>query len=81
MGIPVGDLSPRGTGMEKKCSPQVFVGIHAGKFFRRGDGNGELFTDGEFPVAIPKPELVKTLRTTDMLLVSALKRCGKRHNI
>jgi hypothetical protein len=55
MGIPVGDLSPRGTGMGKKCSPQAFVGILAGKFFRRGDGDGdgELFPGGEFPVAIP----------------------------
>jgi hypothetical protein len=53
MGIPVGDLSPRGTGMGKKCSPQAFVGIPAGKFFRRGDG--ELFPGGEFPVAIPTP--------------------------
>jgi hypothetical protein len=53
MGIPVGDLSPRGTGMGKKCSPQAFVGIPAGKFFRRGDGDGELFPGGEFPVAIP----------------------------
>jgi hypothetical protein len=48
MGIPVGDLSPRGTGMGKKCSPQAFVEIPTGKFFRRGDGDGELF-----PVAIP----------------------------
>jgi hypothetical protein len=39
--------------MGKKCSPQAFVGIPAGKFFRRGDGDGELFPDGEFPVAIP----------------------------
>jgi hypothetical protein len=54
MGIPVGDLSPRGTGMGKKCSPQAFVGIPAGKFFRRGDGDGELFPGGEFPVAIPR---------------------------
>jgi hypothetical protein len=53
MGIPVGDLSPRGTGMGKKCSPQVFLGIPAGKFFCRGDGDGELFPCGEFPVAIP----------------------------
>jgi hypothetical protein len=56
MGIPVGDLSPRGTGMGKKCSPQAFVGIPAGKFFRRGDGDGELFPGGEFPVAIPNPK-------------------------
>jgi hypothetical protein len=53
MGIPVGDLSPRGTGMRKKCSPQAFVGIPVGKFFRRGDGDGELFPTGNCPVAIP----------------------------
>jgi hypothetical protein len=53
MGIPDGDLSPRGTGMGKECPPQAFVGIPAGKFFRRGDGFGELKPDGEFPVAIP----------------------------
>jgi hypothetical protein len=53
MGIPVGDLSPRRTGIGKKCSPQAFVGIPTGKFFRRGDGDGELFPGGEFPVAIP----------------------------
>jgi hypothetical protein len=55
MGIPVGDLPPRGTGMGKKCSPQVFVGIPAGKFFRHEDRDGELFPDGEFFVAIPTP--------------------------
>jgi hypothetical protein len=48
------DLSPRGTGMGKKCPPQAFVGIPAGKFFRRGDGFRELKPDREFPVAIPK---------------------------
>jgi hypothetical protein len=53
MGIPDGDLSPRGTGMGKKCPPQAFVGIPAGKFVCRGDGFGELKPDGEFPVAIP----------------------------
>jgi hypothetical protein len=53
MGIPDGDLSPLGTGMRKKCPPQAFVGIPAGKFFCRGDGFGELKPDGEFPVAIP----------------------------
>jgi hypothetical protein len=53
MGILDGDLSPRGTGMGKKCLPQAFVGIPARKFFRRGDGFGELKPDGEFPVAIP----------------------------
>jgi hypothetical protein len=39
--------------MRKKCSPQAFVGIPAGKFFRRGDEDGELFPGGKFPVAIP----------------------------
>jgi hypothetical protein len=53
MGIPDGELSPRGTGMGKKYPPQAFVGIPAGKFFCRGDGFGELKPDGEFPVAIP----------------------------
>jgi hypothetical protein len=51
-GIPDGDLSPRVTGMGKKCPPQAFVGIPAGKFFRGGDGDGEPKPDGEFPVAI-----------------------------
>jgi hypothetical protein len=51
-GIPDGDLSPRVTGMGKKCPPQTFVGIPAGKFFHRGDGDGKPKSDGEFPVAI-----------------------------
>jgi hypothetical protein len=54
MEILVGDLSPRGTGMGKKCSPQAFVGILAGKFFRRRDGDRKLFPGGEFSVAIPR---------------------------
>jgi hypothetical protein len=54
-GDPDGDLSPRGTGMGKKCPPQAFAGIPAGKFFRRGDEFGELKPDREFPVAIPSP--------------------------
>jgi hypothetical protein len=29
------------------------MGIPAGKFFRRGDQNGELKPDNEFPIAIP----------------------------
>jgi hypothetical protein len=70
MGIPVGDLSPRGTGMGKKCSPQAFVGIPAGKFFRRGDGDGELFPGGEFPVAIPRP---------DVPIYNHLESLGLRH--
>jgi hypothetical protein len=60
MGIPVGDLSPWGMGMGKKCSLQAFVGIPTGKKFRRGDGDGELFPDGEFPVAIPDLAYVST---------------------
>jgi hypothetical protein len=40
--------------MGKKCPPQAFVGNPAGKNFRRGNGFGELKTDREFPVAIPK---------------------------
>jgi hypothetical protein len=46
-------LSPRETGMGKKCPLQAFVGIPAGKFFRPEDGFGELKPDREFPVAIP----------------------------
>ena len=38
--------------MGKKYPPQAFVGIPAGDFFLRGDGDGELFPDGEFPIAI-----------------------------
>jgi hypothetical protein len=37
MGIPVGDLSSQGTGMEKKCFPQAFVGIPV-IFFIMGTG-------------------------------------------
>jgi hypothetical protein len=39
--------------MGKKCSPQAFVRIPLGKFFHRGDEDGELFLGGEFPFAIP----------------------------
>jgi hypothetical protein len=42
--------------MGKKCPPQTFVGIPTGKIIRRGDGDGELKPDGEFPVAIPNWE-------------------------
>lgn len=51
--IPVGDLSPRRTGMRKKCFPQTLVRIHAEKKIRRGNRNGELFSGEEFAVAIP----------------------------
>jgi hypothetical protein len=46
--------------MGKKCLPQAFVGIPAGKFFLRGDRDGELKPDGEFPVAIPNLEQTAT---------------------
>jgi hypothetical protein len=39
--------------MGKKCPPQLFVGIPAGKFFHHGDGDGEVKPDKEFPVVIP----------------------------
>jgi hypothetical protein len=65
MGIPDGDLSPWGTVMGKKCPPQAFVGIPAGKFFCRGDGFGELKPDGEFPVAIPSCTLASVSFTID----------------
>jgi hypothetical protein len=47
--------------MGKKCPPQTFVGIPAGKIIRRGDGDGELKPDGEFPVAIPSPVCHRTV--------------------
>jgi hypothetical protein len=48
--------------MGKKCPPQAFVGIPAGKFFRRGDGDGEPKPDGEFPIAIPSHDRECTAR-------------------
>jgi hypothetical protein len=75
MGIPDGDLSPRGTGMGKKCPLQAFVGIPAGKFFCHGDGFGELKPDGEFPVSIPTPawsDLI--LYSTSSLLLNVTGR-------
>jgi hypothetical protein len=39
--------------MEKKCILQAFVGISAGKKFHRGDRDGDLFPDREFPIVIP----------------------------
>jgi hypothetical protein len=69
MWIPDGDLSPRGTGIEKKCPPQAFVGIPAGKFFYREDGFEELKPDGEFPV----PSLsLPTLANLDRRLLRVL---------
>jgi hypothetical protein len=39
-GDSLGYLSPRGTEIRKKCTPQAFVGIPAEKFLCRGDGMG-----------------------------------------
>jgi hypothetical protein len=36
--------------MGKKCLSQGFMGIPAGKFFRREDGDGELKPDEEFSI-------------------------------
>jgi hypothetical protein len=74
MGIPDGDLSPRGTGMGKKCPPQAFVGIPTGKVFRRGDGFGELKPDGEFPVAIPNHNLMSLALITSVLRTRKRKK-------
>jgi hypothetical protein len=32
----------------------VLTGAGTGKFYPRGDGDGRLIPDGEFPVAIPR---------------------------
>jgi hypothetical protein len=45
--------------MGKKCCTQEFVGIPMGNFVHRGNGNGELKPDGEFPVVIPKLGLMR----------------------
>jgi hypothetical protein len=47
------DYSPRGDGVGQNFSPTEFTGTGAGKISTRGDGDGELTPDGEFPVAIP----------------------------
>jgi hypothetical protein len=71
MGILVGDLSPWGMGMGKKCSSQAFMGIPVGIFFRRGDG--ELFPGGEFSIAIPI-----WFRVNDMVRASCLVNFSPR---
>jgi hypothetical protein len=55
---PVRDLSPRGTGMGKKCPPQAFMGMPTGKNLRRRDEYGKLLPNGEFPIAIPSYQLI-----------------------
>jgi hypothetical protein len=37
----------------KKCPPQAFEGIFRGEFFLSENEDEELFSDGEFPIAIP----------------------------
>jgi hypothetical protein len=39
--------------MGENCPPRVLTGAGTGKFYPRGDGDGRLIPDGEFPVAIP----------------------------
>jgi hypothetical protein len=72
--------------MGKKCPPQAFVGIPAGKFFCRGDGFGELKPDGEFPVAIPRFEclmgkrrVVALVRARENFATMTLPRAGFRN--
>jgi hypothetical protein len=52
MGISAGIKSSIGTGMDKKFPSLMFAGTGIGKICPRGDGDGGLFPDGEFPVAI-----------------------------
>jgi hypothetical protein len=67
--------------MGKKCPPQAFVGIPAGKFFHRGDGFGKLKPDGEFPVAIPRSNLWhEGLGPQVMHLVHRFLRIEKSHH-
>jgi hypothetical protein len=59
MKIPDGDLSPRGTGMEKKCPPQEFMGIPAGIFFVAGMGTGSQNPTGISPLpSLPERDRV-----------------------
>ena len=51
-GIPAGINSPAGTGTGKKLSPMAFVGTGLWKIFPRWDEDGDLTSDGEFPVDI-----------------------------
>jgi hypothetical protein len=51
-GPPWGIILAWGRGGRKR-SPPVLTGMGAGNYSPRGDEDGELFPDGEFPVAIP----------------------------
>jgi hypothetical protein len=57
-GIPSG-IYPAGNGDGEEISSHKHVGIPAGKLSYRGDGDGELFPNGEFPVAIPRSKFIK----------------------
>jgi hypothetical protein len=47
---------PVGNGDGEKCPPQAFVGIPAVKFFRRGDGFGEL--EPAYQIASRAPQFI-----------------------
>jgi hypothetical protein len=49
---------PAGNGDGEEMLPASVHGDPAGKFFRHGDGDGELFPGGEFPVAIPTVDVL-----------------------
>jgi len=55
MGSPRGLIPRSGTGMGQTQAPTVLTGTGTGKFYARGDEDGEPSSDGEFPVAIPIP--------------------------
>jgi hypothetical protein len=52
-GDPIGDGFPVGGGDGRKSPPASVGRGGAGKMCPRGDGDGRLIPDGEFPVAIP----------------------------
>jgi hypothetical protein len=70
MGIPDGDLSPRGWG--RNVPRKRSWGSPRGNFFRRGDGDGELKPDVEFSVAIPTSCTHRTCPVRHRCLTRAL---------
>jgi len=56
MGISTGTKSPAGNGDGEEMSPLMFTGAVTGKILPRGDGDGGLLPEGEFPVAIAKDD-------------------------
>jgi hypothetical protein len=69
-GVPVGDESPCGAGMGRKPPPRGLTGMGMGNFFLRGDGDGQAFPDGEFPVAILIPAYISLVLPKTSSLVS-----------